>query len=115
VAARRMCYVGHGLLSAPRCAADSFGVERLVLGTDFPYETGAVFKTRSATSRPAGLASGEADCVVSVNAEALFSWRRSVTSLFLGGPQILRQVPSELFRDRRGGRGCRADRPCLRH
>jgi 6-methylsalicylate decarboxylase len=45
VAARRMWYdtVGHGHVPALRCAIDSFGADRLVLGTDFPYENGDVF------------------------------------------------------------------------
>jgi 6-methylsalicylate decarboxylase len=45
VAARRMWYdtVGHGHVPALRCAIDSFGADRLLLGTDFPYETGDVF------------------------------------------------------------------------
>ena len=42
VAARRMWYdtVGHGHVPALRCAIDSFGAGRLLLGTDFPYENG---------------------------------------------------------------------------
>ena len=45
VAARRMWYdtVGHGHVPALRCAIDSFGADRLVLGTDFPYENGDLF------------------------------------------------------------------------
>jgi 6-methylsalicylate decarboxylase len=45
VAARRMWYdsVGHGHVPALRCAIDSFGADRLLLGTDFPYEAGDVF------------------------------------------------------------------------
>jgi 6-methylsalicylate decarboxylase len=45
VAARRMWYdtVGHGHVPALRCAIDSFGADRLLLGTDFPYENGDVF------------------------------------------------------------------------
>ncbi len=45
VAARRMWYdsVGHGHVPALRCAIDSFGADRLVLGTDFPYENGDIF------------------------------------------------------------------------
>jgi predicted TIM-barrel fold metal-dependent hydrolase len=45
VAARRMWYdtVGHGHVPALRCAVDSFGADRLLLGTDFPYENGDVF------------------------------------------------------------------------
>src|SRR3954469_12932137 len=43
-AARRMWYdtVGHGHPPASRCAADPFGADRLLLGTDFPYEAGDV-------------------------------------------------------------------------
>jgi 6-methylsalicylate decarboxylase len=44
-AARRMWYdtVGHGHVPALKCAIDSFGAGRLVLGTDFPYENGDIF------------------------------------------------------------------------
>ncbi|HVQ89910.1 MAG TPA: amidohydrolase family protein [Mycobacteriales bacterium] len=46
VAARRLWYdtVGHGHVPAVRAAADTFGADRLVLGTDFPYENGDVFR-----------------------------------------------------------------------
>jgi 6-methylsalicylate decarboxylase len=45
VAARRMWYdtVGHGHVPALRCAIDSLGADRLMLGTDFPYENGDSF------------------------------------------------------------------------
>ncbi len=45
VAARRMWYdtVGHGHVPALRCAIDSFGADRLLLGTDFPYENEDIF------------------------------------------------------------------------
>jgi 6-methylsalicylate decarboxylase len=45
VAARRMWYdtVGHGHVPALRCAIDSLGADRLLVGTDFPYENGDVF------------------------------------------------------------------------
>jgi 6-methylsalicylate decarboxylase len=45
VAARRMWYdtVGHGHVPALRCAIDSFGADRLLLGTDFPYQNGDIF------------------------------------------------------------------------
>jgi aminocarboxymuconate-semialdehyde decarboxylase len=45
VAARRMWYdtVGHGHVPALRCAIDSLGADRLLLGTDFPYENGDTF------------------------------------------------------------------------
>jgi len=76
-AARRMWYdtVGYGHPPALRCAVDSFGADRLVLGTDFPYETGAVFERAVSYITTSGLAPGDADRVLSVNAEALFGWR----------------------------------------
>ena len=45
VAACRMWYdtVGHGHVPALKCAIDSFGADRLLLGTDFPYENGDTF------------------------------------------------------------------------
>jgi aminocarboxymuconate-semialdehyde decarboxylase len=45
VAARRMWYdtVGHGHVPALRCAIDSLGADRLLLGTDFPYENEDTF------------------------------------------------------------------------
>src|SRR5579859_3304649 len=44
-AARRMWYdtVGHGHVPALACAIASFGASRLLLGTDFPYESGDTF------------------------------------------------------------------------
>jgi hypothetical protein len=68
-------YFAEWLPATLRCAADSFGADRLVLGTDFPYETGAVFERAVSYITTSGLAPGGADCVPSVNAEALFSWR----------------------------------------
>ena len=47
----------------------------LVLGTDFPYETGAGFERVVSYITTSRLAPGDADRVLSVNAEALFSWR----------------------------------------
>ena len=58
-----------------RCAADFFGADRPVLATDFPHEIGAVFERAVScitTKRPGP---GDAGRVLSVNAEALFSWR----------------------------------------
>jgi hypothetical protein len=46
LAARRMWYdtVGHAHPPALRCAAGSLGADRLVLGTDFPYQSGAAYQ-----------------------------------------------------------------------
>jgi aminocarboxymuconate-semialdehyde decarboxylase len=74
VAARRMWYdtVAHGHPPALRCAAGSFGADRLVLGTDFPYENGAVFERAVSYITTSGLAPADAARVLYANAEALF-------------------------------------------
>jgi hypothetical protein len=46
-----------------------------VLGTDFPYETGAVFERAVSYITSSGLAPGDADRVLSSNAKALFGQR----------------------------------------
>jgi hypothetical protein len=57
-AARRMWCdtVGHSHIPALRCAIESFGAERLLLGADFPYEAGELFEHAveyiSAAGRP---------------------------------------------------------------
>jgi aminocarboxymuconate-semialdehyde decarboxylase len=73
VAARRMWYdtVGHGHPPALRCAAESFGADRLVLGTDFPCESGAIFERAVRYITTNGLTPCDADRVLSVNAQAL--------------------------------------------
>jgi aminocarboxymuconate-semialdehyde decarboxylase len=78
VAARRMWYdtVGHGHPPALRCAADSLGADHLVLGTDFPYENGAAFERAVSYITSSGLARGDADRVLSANAEALLGLSR---------------------------------------
>jgi aminocarboxymuconate-semialdehyde decarboxylase len=45
-AARRLWYdtVGHAHVPAIRAAAETLGADRLVLGTDFPYEDGDLFR-----------------------------------------------------------------------
>jgi aminocarboxymuconate-semialdehyde decarboxylase len=43
MAARRMWYDTVGHVPALRCAIDSFGADRLLVGTDFPYENGDTF------------------------------------------------------------------------
>ena len=72
-AARRMWYdtVGHGHPPALRCAADSLGADRLVLGTDFPYQNGTAYERAVSYITTSGLAPGDADRVLSGNAQAL--------------------------------------------
>ena len=73
VAARRMWYdtVGHGHVPALRCAIDSFGADRLVLGTDFPYETGKVFVRAVNYITDPRITDHEASAILEGNATAL--------------------------------------------
>ena len=74
VSARRMWYdtVGHGHAPALRCAAESFGASQLVLGTDFPYESGPVFRRAVDYVTTSGLAPADAEGVLGANAITLF-------------------------------------------
>jgi predicted TIM-barrel fold metal-dependent hydrolase len=70
-AARRLWYdtVGHGHVPAVRAAAATFGASRLVLGTDFPYEDGDLFR-RAISYVKEGLGE-DADGVLDRNAAVL--------------------------------------------
>ena len=75
VAARRMWYdtVGHGHVPALRCAIESFGADRLVLGTDFPYEAGDVFVRAIDYIRDPQIDPTDADAILDRNAMALLA------------------------------------------
>ncbi|MFF3322168.1 amidohydrolase family protein [Streptomyces sp. NPDC002889] len=72
VAARRMYYdtVAHGHVPAVRAAADSYGADRLMLGTDFPYQTGDGLRRAVDFIREA-LPPEEAEAVLKAGAELL--------------------------------------------
>jgi predicted TIM-barrel fold metal-dependent hydrolase len=72
-AARRMWYdsVGHGHVPALRCAIDSFGADRLLLGTDFPYENGDVFVRAVDYINDPQIDPGAARAILDQNASAL--------------------------------------------
>jgi 6-methylsalicylate decarboxylase len=74
IAARRMWYdtVGHGHVPALRCAIDSFGADRLLLGTDFPYEAGDVFVRAVNYITDPRITDHEATAILDGNATALF-------------------------------------------
>ena len=78
LAARRMWYdtVGHGHPPSLRCAADSLGAGRLVLGTDFPYQSGTAYEHAVGYISTSGLPPGDADRVLSANAQALLGRAR---------------------------------------
>src|SRR5579863_1746098 len=72
-AARRMWYdtVGHGHVPALRCAIDSFGADRLLLGTDFPYENGDTFGRAVDYINDPQIDPGAARAILDQNASAL--------------------------------------------
>ncbi|MBH1935794.1 amidohydrolase [Streptomyces sp. AV19] len=71
--ARRLWYdsVGHGHAPALWAAVESLGADRIVLGTDFPYENGDLFRTAVAYIQDSGLPPGQAAKILDVNAPAL--------------------------------------------
>jgi aminocarboxymuconate-semialdehyde decarboxylase len=72
-AARRMWFdtVGHNHAPALRAAVDTFGADRLVLGTDFPYQAGEEYQAAvDYISRE--LDADEAHEILDINAAALF-------------------------------------------
>lgn len=77
VAARRLWYdtVGHCHGPALLAAAASFGADRLVLGTDFPYEDGEVFVRAVSYVADSGLPPQDATAILDTNAAALFGSR----------------------------------------
>lgn len=71
---RRMWYdtVGHFHVPALRCACQSFGTDRLVLGTDFPYLTGDWYRRSVRYVEEAGLGAEDVDAILEDNATQLF-------------------------------------------
>ena len=75
VAARRMWYdtVGPGHVPALRCAIDSLGADRLLLGTDFPYENGDTFVRAVDYIHDPQIDTGAAGAILDQNASLLLS------------------------------------------
>ncbi len=73
VAARRMWYdtVSHGSVPALRCAAESIGIERLLLGTDFPFEHGDLYRRAVDHIRDIDRPSNEVEAILGTTAQAL--------------------------------------------
>lgn len=74
LAFRRLWYdtVAHNHLPALRAAVEALGAERLLLGTDFPYQPGELFYAAVDYVRRAGLAEAEVQAILDRNAAALF-------------------------------------------
>ncbi len=81
-AARRMWYdtVGHGHVPALRCAVESFGADRLLLGTDFPYEAGDVFVRAVDYISASGIPADQAEAILERNAMELLRMGSSQSS-----------------------------------
>jgi predicted TIM-barrel fold metal-dependent hydrolase len=73
ITAKRMWYdtVGHGWPPALRAAVDSMGADHIVLGTDFPYESGELFKRAINYVSDAGLKQSDIDKILDQNAAAV--------------------------------------------
>ncbi len=73
LAFRRLWYdtVGHNHVPALRAAAESFGADRLLLGTDFPYQPGERFYAAVDYVRRAGLSEGDVRAILDGNAARL--------------------------------------------
>jgi 6-methylsalicylate decarboxylase len=71
--ARRMWYdtVSHAFVPALRCACEALGTDRLVLGSDFPYEKGEVYQRCVDYVRDVGLSREQAEAILDRNAQAL--------------------------------------------
>jgi 6-methylsalicylate decarboxylase len=76
VAARRMWYdtVGHNHTPALRAAAESIGANRLVLGTDFPYQSGDAFRQAVTYVQGAGLPDDDVSAVLDTTAAGLLGF-----------------------------------------
>jgi predicted TIM-barrel fold metal-dependent hydrolase len=73
VAARRMWYdtVAHDHSPALRCAAETFGADKLVLGTDFPYQSGDQHRRAIRYVADSGLTGGADAAILDENAQSL--------------------------------------------
>jgi aminocarboxymuconate-semialdehyde decarboxylase len=76
--ASRMWYdtVGHFHVPALRCACESFGADRLVLGTDFPYLAGEGYRRSVSYIQDAGLPAADAHGILDANAASLLQLER---------------------------------------
>jgi 6-methylsalicylate decarboxylase len=73
IAAKRMWYdsVGHGHIPALRAAVETLGADRIVLGSDFPYEAGDLYKRAIGYVDLAGLKKEDATKILDFNAANL--------------------------------------------
>ena len=74
VTAKRFWYdtVSHAYVPALRCACDAFGADRIVLGSDYPYEVGDVYQACVDYVGDVGLTAAEVEMIQDRNAQSLF-------------------------------------------
>ncbi|MBT5030759.1 MAG: amidohydrolase [Proteobacteria bacterium] len=74
ITAKRFWYdtVSHAHVPALRCACDSFGADRVVLGSDYPYEVGNMYQRCVDYVGDVGLTLSEVEGILDRNAQALF-------------------------------------------
>jgi aminocarboxymuconate-semialdehyde decarboxylase len=74
VTAKRFWYdtVSHGYVPALRCACEALGADRIVLGSDYPYEVGDVFQRCVDYIAQAGLTAAQVEAIQDRNAQAIF-------------------------------------------
>ena len=74
LAFRRLWYdtVGHNHVPARPAAAELLGADRLLLGTDFPYQSGELFYAAVDYVRRAGLSEDDVRAILDCNAASLF-------------------------------------------
>lgn len=72
-AAKRLWYdtVGHDHVPALRAAVESLGADRLLLGTDFPYQSGELFQAAVGYVERAGLSADDTAAILDRNAARL--------------------------------------------
>lgn len=73
ITARRLWYdtVGHGHIPALRCAYDSLGADRLLLGSDYPYQQGEKYRRAVSYVQEAGLPEEDVEQILDRNAAGL--------------------------------------------
>jgi predicted TIM-barrel fold metal-dependent hydrolase len=76
VTARRFWYdtVSHAYPLALRLACESYGVDKMVLGSDYPYEVGDLYQrcVDYVADAGVGLTSDQVEMILDRNAQALF-------------------------------------------
>lgn len=74
ITAKRFWYdtVSHAYVPALRCACDAFGTDRMVLGSDYPYEVGDIYQRCVDYVADVGLSAEQVESIRDRNAQSLF-------------------------------------------